>query len=192
MHAWHRFLHKDVMCICAAAARAQRTRPKIPLFRSSGNECLSTKGHLASAVPASPEEVHSIHRQADKLDHYLDRIARNLASQSFKPVETLYNQYQHEAGTIIPSVVPYEETPPATKRADVFPGAQPINAEATEGDGIVLVVHAKYDKETSRLMKVVVCSGFVVDASVTRQDQGDTIVTCAHTLDEVSLDPKGA
>jgi len=149
------------------------------------NRRYSTQPLPASDRIASREEVHSVYRKVDKLDGYLDNISRNLSTQAAVPLETLYSQYRHNAGTIIPSVIPYDERPPSWRRADVFHGSESTKTDLAEGSGVVLVVHVQYDEVESRLAKVVVCSGFVVDASITRPDQGDVIVTCAHTLEEV-------
>lgn len=131
------------------------------------------------------EEVHNISPKIDKLDNYLEGIAKTIAKHRLTSIHDLYQQYQNEAGNVIDRVVPYEERPHAMKRADADSSAL-TDSNDLEGDGLVLVVHAQLDSTRSRLEKTTVCSGFVVRADITHGSQGDTVITCAHTLEEVN------
>lgn len=135
-------------------------------------------------APKEHEEVHETSPKVDKLDRYLEGVAKTFSQHRLASIRDLYQQYQNEAGNVIDRVVPYEERPHATKRAD-YSGF--TDSENLEGDGLVLVVHAQLDSTSSHLEKTTVCSGFVVSASTNSESQGDTIVTCAHTLEEVQL-----
>lgn len=139
--------------------------------------------NYSTDAPKEHEEVHETSPKVDKLDYYLERIAKTFSRHRLVSIRDLYQQYQNEAGNVIDRVVPYEERPHATKRAD-YSGL--TNLEDFEGDGLVLVVHAQLDSTSSHLEKTTVCSGFVVNASISSESQGDTIVTCAHTLEEVN------
>lgn len=135
-------------------------------------------------APKQHEEVHDTSPKIDKLDNYLEGIARTLSRRQLTSIHDLYQQYHNEAGNVIDRVVPYEERPRATKRADTdHSGIK--DSDNLEGDGLVLVVHAQLDSTCSHLERTTVCSGFVVNASTNHGDQGDTIVTCAHTLEQV-------
>lgn len=152
------------------------------LIRRSGHasqRCIST------AAPTELEEVHNVSPRVDRLDSYLEDVSKVLSRRRSTSVQDLYQQYLHEAGNVIDRVVPYDERPLAIKRADAT-HTNLAQSGDYEGDGLVLVVHAQLDATLSHLEKTTVCSGFVLDASVNHQQQGDTIVTCAHTLEEVS------
>lgn len=138
----------------------------------------------STGAPKQHEEVHNTSPKIDKLDNCLEGIAKTLSKHQLTSIHDLYQQYQNEAGNVIDRVVPYEERPHATKRADADCSG-PTDSDDLEGDGLVLVVHAQLDSTCSRLEKTTVCSGFVVRAGVTHGSQGDTVVTCAHTLEEV-------
>lgn len=131
-------------------------------------------------APSVQESVHPISPEVDQLDRYLGHLARSLSHQQGASLTDLYRQYEEEAGTVIKRVVPYEERPSAKRRADVTTADQHV-----AGDGIVLVVHAQFDEAANRLSKTTVCTGFVVNSGADNHMQGDTIITCAHTLDEM-------
>lgn len=135
----------------------------------------------ASTTSSTPEEVHSILPEQDELDRYLDELAHMIPPQDTASIHDTYYQYHEEAGTVIDRVVPYEERPSQQKRAD----AVLDSLDREQGDGLVLVVHAQLDRRSTHLTKTTVCSGFVVNASLNDSNQGDTIVTCAHTFEEV-------
>lgn len=127
-------------------------------------------------------EVPDASPDVDKLDGHIEQLAKRLSRAAAPSIQELYHQYQHQAGAMIDRVVPYEETPHHEKRADVLVAD---SHHELEGDGLVLVVHVLFDLDSLRLQKTAVCSGFVVNAGVSDRSQGDVIVTCAHTLEEV-------
>lgn len=132
---------------------------------------------------ASPKDVHNVERNEAQFDRYLDGISRKVArSDNHVSLRDLYQQYLNEAGSVLGNIVPYEERPSVTRRAD----RKIDRHESLVGDGLVLVVHASLQDHSDALLKTTVCSGFVVNASLQRQDQGDTIITCAHTLNEIT------
>lgn len=142
-----------------------------------------TRTFAATSTSRPRESVHTANLDGDKLDLHLERLAQSLCSQDHASIHDLYYQYQHEVGTVIDRVVPYEEHLSAPRRANMLHKATGSTG-GWEGDGLVLVVHAKLSPDSSVPMKTAVCSGFVIDASVNNQRQGDTIVTCAHTLEQ--------
>lgn len=147
---------------------------------------ISLYARAIAVAPASQlhESVHAASPDEDKLDLHLKHVAESLRDQAHASIQDLYHQYQHEAGTVIDRVVPYEERPPRSRRADVLYKTT-SSVAGKEGDGLVLVVHAQIDSSKSVLTKLAVCSGFVIDASLSNHQQKDTIVTCAHTLEQM-------
>lgn len=137
----------------------------------------------ASATASAPEEVHSVIPEQDRFDKYIDELALTVPFQNTTSIHDTYRQYHEEAGTVIDRVVPYEERPAQSMRADV----RSDWLEKSQGDGLVIVVHAQLNKSSMHLTKTTICSGFVVNASLNDSSQGDTIVTCAHTLEEVGF-----
>ena len=132
-------------------------------------------------LSSNREGVHDVAAQEDKLDRYIGNLARKLTRCGLVSISDLYAQYSNEAGVVLDRVVPYEEQPQYSRQAHV----RNSSGDESDGDGIVLVVHAQWDANADLLSKTTVCSGFVVDASINSDKQGDTIVTCAHTLEEV-------
>lgn len=147
------------------------------------NHLASTRTLTTVSSSQPRESVHTVNPDDDKLDLHLERLARHFYSRDYVSTHELYQQYQHEAGTVIDRVVPYEERLLAPRRAHMLHKADSKGQER-EGDGLVLVVHIQLDFAKAARSKTVVCSGFVVDASIKDQQQGDTIVTCAHTLEQ--------
>lgn len=126
-------------------------------------------------------DVHDVEID-DKLDQHLQQLVCGI---TLRPpmISTLHHQYQDRAGAVIDRIIPYQETLQPHERAEFLHLA---NArDELQGDGLVLVVHAQLEKATAKLLKTTVSSGFVVDASISKSQQGDTIVTCAHTLEEI-------
>ena len=126
----------------------------------------------------------------DPLDGYIDIYQRVfLQPGSFDglaSVDKLYADYRANAGHVLEHVLPYEAYPASTRRSDTL-HAEP---SATEGDGVVLVVHVLQGLD-GHVEKMSVCSGFVVgtvqDGPIDPTVSTDTVVTCAHTLEEASL-----
>ena len=160
------------------------------VWRSASSSCRITScsrlcrsiqhRRLYSVIKPGHEEVCVIEPELDKLDVHIERLAKSVHREC-QSVSKLFEQYQHEAGKVIARTVPYEERPKQSKWAHTSHINQTTQFQS---DGLVLVVHACADHEK---LRTAVCSGFVVDASVGDSSQGDVVVTCAHTLGEVSL-----
>lgn len=118
----------------------------------------------------------------DPLDNYLSDLARDIYARNHTSISTLYQQYRNNHGLILDHlVIPYEEYPALGRRA--------YNTSDESSDGIVLVVHALLSPDGEKVEKICVCSGFVVDAQKNGEAEtnGEVVVTCAHTLEEVNL-----
>lgn len=129
-------------------------------------------------------------------------LAHLEAQSGFPRLSALWNEYSSRSGTVINElVVPYEEYPDENRRADQNPSVTP---QATEGDGIVLLIHVLlkqkvHSQDTGSLSqpyeidRLSLCSGFALNAKPSpmseepacKDSQGDLIVSCAHTLEEV-------
>lgn len=138
----------------------------------------------AALVPEKPE-TRSLTQ--DPLDDYIDVYQRIFlqpgAFDGLSSLTKLYAEYRGNAGHVLEHVLPYEAYPPSSRRSD----AVHTTPRDTVGDGVVLVVHVLQGLD-GHIEKMSVCSGFAVAAG--NRDQAissDIIVTCAHTLEEVSL-----
>jgi len=160
--------------------------PRWPRGVGATSLIVSPYARAIAVAPASQlhESVDAASPDEDKLDLYLEHVAESLHDQAHASIQDLYHQYQHEAGTVIDRIVPYDERPPPSRRADVLHKARSSVADK-EGDGLILVVHAQIGSSKLVPTKLAVCSGFVIDASLSNHQQGDTIVTCAHTLEQM-------
>lgn len=167
-----------------ATCRVFRRQQRIEVISSRGHRSNSRPFACASAQHHR-EAVHATDSDDDVLDLHIKHLAQSLYNRGHVSVHDLHGQYRHKAGTIIDRVVPYEEKLPSSRRAEVLHKAS-NNVDEQEGDGLVLVIHAQFDQARQALTKMTVCSGFVVNASLSNHQQGDTVVTCAHTLEEVS------
>ena len=158
---------------------------------------------------APPATEHLI----DPLDKHIGKSIRRLLPQRPVPVSILYEQYRARSGWIRDDLILVSEERPATGRRVEFDGNDSVLAgEAeTQGDGTVLIVHAllkphsnlRSSDNTSQdgqhpediVEKLAICSGFILNtrsASVTAvsaaetPEDGAVVLTCAHTLEEVS------
>lgn len=162
-----------------SSTTSQATRSYIPL--KSPLRQHNAHRHWSSTSRCALNEVHNAAAQRDPLDGYLETIISKDLHHVQTSIQNIYSQYQARAYTVIDRVIPYEERPKHDRRADAI-----ITGEhGAAGNGLVTVIHAIWNDRETRLEKVAVCSGFVVDASVNDSGQGDTIVTCAHTLEQV-------
>lgn len=100
------------------------------------------------------------------------RIRQELSKRTAActPLPTLLKQLETRSGRVLEHVVPYESTPNAARR---------INFDAAH-DGIVTVSHVV---EYGDQAEVHSCSGFAISVPGT---DTTTILTCSHTLQEVS------
>jgi hypothetical protein len=98
-------------------------------------------------------------------------------------VQEIIQASQDKAGTILEDVsLPYESTPTIERRVRTDGGV--VN-EAEEQDGIVLVAHVVGGDDP----KVNISSGFAVGGNEKEKKQGSMILTCCHTLNQVSPKP---
>lgn len=79
---------------------------------------------------------------------------------------------------MLDEVLPAESSPSPTRRADI----DRQNDQSHIDDGLVLVVHAVGIESG---IKYTTCSGFIVETQ--GNEQKKFVVTCAHTLAEVSF-----
>jgi hypothetical protein len=134
------------------------------------------------AIVSEKPETRSLTQ--DPLDDYIDVYQRIFlqpgAFDGLSSLTKLYAEYRGNAGHVLDHVLPYEAYPSSSRRSD----AVHATPRETVGDGVVLVVHVLQGLD-GHIEKMSVCSGFAVAA---KQDQvpSDIIVTCAHTLEEVS------
>lgn len=135
-------------------------------------------------------ETNDRARHDDPLDGYIDIYQRIFlqpgAFDGLASVDKLYADYRGNAGHVLEHVLPYEAYPQSSRRSDTL---HSTHLPETEGDGIVLVVHVLQGLD-GHVEKMSVCSGFVVgtvqERPVDLTVSSDTIVTCAHTLEEAS------
>lgn len=154
------------------------------------------------------QDVQRSVRRIDRTRHIYQTLegtpflAHLEAQSGFPRLSALWNEYSSRSGTVINElVVPYEEYPDENRRADQNPSVTP---QATEGDGIVLLIHVLlkqkvHSQDTGSLSqpyeidRLSLCSGFALNAKPSpmseepacKDSQGDLIVSCAHTLEEV-------
>lgn len=136
-----------------------------------------------------PETNDGAHHD-DPLDGYIDIYQRIFlqpgAFDGLASVDKLYAEYRANAGHVLEHALPYEAYPQSSRRSDTLHSAE---LPETEGDGVVLVVHVLQGL-AGHVEKMSVCSGFAVgtvqEGPVDPTVSSDTIVTCAHTLEEAS------
>ena len=160
---------------------------------------------VSTSRSTSIESPHST-PLADPLDsHILDSIRDLLAIRPRPPsLYEMYDQYRCHSDRILDDRILVTEEHPDTLRLSHLPDPSMSMASPTgeEGDGTVLVVHALLSSGTTdqkvEIEKISICSGFVLNvrpSTVGKQtgerepddtDQEAYIMTCAHTLEEVS------
>ncbi|KAJ9100611.1 hypothetical protein QFC21_003655 [Naganishia friedmannii] len=135
-------------------------------------------------------KLETRNRTDDPLDGYIDIYQRVFlqpgAFDNLTNLPQLYHQYRASAGNVSEHILPYEPYPTGLRRSDA---PRDISTE-TEGDGIVLVVHV-LQGPNGQVEKMSVCSGFAIGTAKSDEGQdtaleSDTIVTCAHTLEEIN------
>jgi hypothetical protein len=191
---------------CSFSSRSLwRTPPTVSQYRTLHrhrvllpSRCYATTAHtppadLAKLEPGKQEagKLETRNRTDDPLDGYIDIYQRIFlqpgAFDNLTNLPQLYHQYRARAGNVLEHVLPYEPYPAGLRRSDA---PRDVSTE-TEGDGIVLVVHV-LQGPNGQVEKMSVCSGFAIGTvrSDEQQEtilQSDTIVTCAHTLEEVCV-----
>lgn len=91
-------------------------------------------------------------------------------------LNALFHEFNANAGRILDTSLPYESTPPLSRRLTFD---KMVSNETHQG--IVMVAHCMSPKDDSspQKSKVKLSSGFVIGDGL--------IVTCAHTFEEVSF-----
>lgn len=122
--------------------------------------------HLASNVG------HPVVHSRSTATVYDQRIRHELSTRHARctPLPTLLKQLETRSARVLKHTVPYESTPNLTRRI-AFDAAH---------DGVVTVSHAVDDGAHG--VEVHSCSGFAISVPGT---DTTTILTCAHTLQEV-------
>ena len=92
-------------------------------------------------------------------------------------------QYMRRAGRVLDTSLPYESRPGAARRATFTP-PEAATAASTADGALALVAHAVLDRTGKH--RVAYSSGFALDVPGLRAGES-VYVTCAHTLEEVSL-----
>jgi hypothetical protein len=159
------------------------------------------------------EAAHPPKYLVDPLDEHICRAVRKLALQGPTPVPTLYEQYRARSGWIRDDLILVSEERPASGRRVEFEDNNRSLADEIEfqGDGTLLIVHAllkpDHDLRSGNnspkdeahpddiIEKLAICSGFALNTRAASgkaepatkiPDDGAVILTCAHTLEEVS------
>ena len=103
---------------------------------------------------------------------------------SLTPLTELVEQYLKRAGHVLGASLPYESRPNEERRVQFSRHATDANVEVSTADGgLFMVAHAVHDRTGKH--KIAYSSGFAVHAPGNPDGQ-TVLVTCAHTLEEVS------
>jgi hypothetical protein len=105
----------------------------------------------------------------------LTHLSRVATLSSLTDMKTLAKEYSDRSEHVLNVSLPYESRPNATRRVD---------GVVSSGSGVVMVAHCVAD-EALQEHKVTVSSGFALNARSAREGES-LIVSCAHTLNEVS------
>lgn len=149
----------------ATRVDCSKTRRSMILGRSL-RACSRLK--TASTNPLTRRIVIPSH-SIDELDAHILSTTHNLLSSRPTSLHELIAQYHTRAGLVLEHVLPYGAYPESADRADRV-------------DGVVMIAHIALASDGT-IDKLVVSSGFAVD--VQGEPEGDVIISCAHTLDEV-------
>lgn len=121
-------------------------------------------------------------QEDQQLESYFLRILSQLEGQSYLDLEQLIKDSKDKAGTVLEDVaLNYESNPIASRRVNTTGKSTTDSNE--EQDGIVVVAHIVGGEKP----RVSVSSGFVVGDQA-KDGQGRMIITCSHTLNQVSRD----
>lgn len=150
----------------------------------------------SSPPPIKPIAVTPTHTQAkavendvtsprdqddERLEQYFLRTLSQLPDQTHLNLEQLIQDSKEKAGTILEDTsLNYESTPIPSRR--VKTSGTSTTGSDLEQDGIVVVAHVVGGEKT----RVNVSTGFVV-GDQTKDGEGRMIITCSHTLNQVSL-----
>lgn len=148
---------------------SRRRRPAI-LPRSFATVSPSIINQVLSSESSSERDFE------EDIPPALDR--KLLQSTSKTSLHQLIQQYIAESGTILDVSLPYESQPGSTRRANLTNAA-----ESTRN--VITVAHCA---QVDNAHKVTLSSGFALNVDfITAESTKETlIITCAHTLEEVS------
>jgi hypothetical protein len=130
----------------------------------------SRKVLRAARLPANRRRIVKPATAIDQLDAHILSTAHQLVPRKPTSLHHIVQQYYNRAGLVLDQVLPYDAYPDKARRADAV-------------DGVVMIAHIALAADGT-IGKLVVCSGFAVHTEGERA--GDVIISCGHTLDEVS------
>lgn len=142
-----------------------------------------------TATPTHPREktvendATSLRDQDDeRLEQYFLRTLSQLPDGAHLNLEQLIQESKEKAGTVLEDIsLNYESTPIPSRRVKTT-GTSTTGSDV-EQDGIVVVAHVVGGEKT----RVNISTGFVVGDQA-KDGEGRMIITCSHTLNQVSLD----
>ncbi|WWC88257.1 uncharacterized protein L201_003164 [Kwoniella dendrophila CBS 6074] len=152
-----------------------------PVFTSSQIRKYATSSNISIPITPVNRQLSSKNTITDQQrfgdDLLFQHIHDNLSSiTQYQPLPS--GSHRFNLGRTLPHILPYEPYPNRTRRAD-----STETSDIQAGDGIVVVVHLVQDS-ASKFIDYVVSSGFAIDPQ--GQDDGKMVVTCSHTLDQIS------
>jgi len=143
---------------------------------------------VATPIPSKPHnnDATSLRDQQDeRLESYFLRILSQVdTTGGAMNLEQLIKDSKEKAGNVLEDVkLNYESNPIPSRRVKTT-GVTTTGNQEMEQDGIVVVAHVVGGEKT----KVSISSGFVVGDQSNDGTEGRMIITCSHTLNQVSLD----
>lgn len=106
--------------------------------------------------------------------HLLSILRKNSNNNEQRSLNHLVQDYLSNSGRVLDKSLPYESQPAEQRKVKFESGID-------SHEGVVMVAHCIESIDGAATeFKVVTCSGFVIDC------EGGTVVTCAHTLEQVS------
>lgn len=135
--------------------------------------------------PPPPTQIPTQHSDPLTSDT-LDNLILNSLTHSPVSLPTLFAQSVDRSGYVLDVSLPYEPLPSAERRVSF--GVE----EAGSCEGVAMVAHAVRRGGRGEEWRVTRCSGFALEAGVfgsegTRGEGAQVMVTCMHTLQEVSI-----
>lgn len=95
----------------------------------------------------------------------------------------IIRQYLEVSGTVLDICLPYESHPPPDKRSRRSIGEK----DEKKVTNVVTVAHCAVVGDSEEHSKITLASGFAVNVDREKIGGEMAIVTCGHTLEEVSL-----
>lgn len=151
---------------------------KTARHQATGRQTLSGIGTRYTASSSQSSQSVGTPKSSSRYGSIEETIRRLLSAQLHVrggPTSvSSYEEYQDNAGKILDHVLPYEAYPSGDRRA------------GTRGDEVVLVLHvaeAEHDSDLNHVLS----SGFLIETSPPDGDGLERlVVSCAHTLEQVS------